>query len=156
MVLIRKDNAVKEWKFYQELYNRLVTEHTDAESLHKRQHNDDVVFGAIDYITHRGDVGIYPGKSYMVAIIYATMINQVYGDDFYETLNDPDLLYGQDRCFVPYGEDPTNYDAIIERLKQIPNWIENGWAPKTVEYFHLECTQAGVDAVNEDETNFNH
>lgn len=139
---------MKEWKLWQGIYNSLVTEHTDAEALHKRVHNDDVVFGAIDYISHRGDVGIYPGKSYMVAIIYATLIEQVYGEDFFETLNDPELLFGQDRCFVPYSQDPQNYDAILQALEKIPNWIESGWAPKTVEYFHLECTQAGVESVN--------
>lgn len=139
---------MKEWKICQQIYNSLVVDHTDAEHLHKRVINNDIVFGAMDYISHQGDVGIYPGKSYMVAIIYATMINKVYGDDFYETLNDPDLLYGQDKCFVPYSKDPSSYDAILEKLKDIPDWINKGWAPKTVEYFHLECTQDGLECVN--------
>jgi hypothetical protein len=139
---------MREWKLFQELYHSLVTEHTDAGHLHKREMSDDKVTAALNYVREKADVGTYPGKSYIVAIIYATMINKVYGDDFLQTLNDPDLLYGQDDFFVPYSQDKQAYDSILEELKSIPNWIEGGWAPKTVEYFYLECTESGFDMVN--------
>lgn len=145
------NNKPKEWKEWQKLYNSMVTEHSDAAFLHKREICNDrekFVENALFYIEQKADYGIYPAKSYVVAIIFATMINKVYGDDFYETLDDPDLLYGQDDFFVPYRQDPEMYDRIIEALTAIPNWIEQGWAPKTVEYFNLECTEAGFSQIS--------
>lgn len=142
---------MKEWKEWQKLYNSLITQHSDAAYLHKRvidRSADKFVENALFYIRERADFGIYPAKSYVVGIIFATMINKLYGDDFYETLNDPDLLYGQDDFFVPYSKDPEMYDKILEQLQKIPNWIEQGWAPKTVEYFMLECTEEGFNQIN--------
>lgn len=139
---------MKEWKMWQEVYNRLVTDHTDARHLHKREMSEDKVNAALGYVREQSDVGVYPGKSYMVAIIYATMLEKVYNEDFYEVLDDPDLLHGQDDFFVPYSQDKETYDAIIKALEGMPNWLEGGWAPKTVGYFYLECTQAGVESVN--------
>lgn len=139
---------MQEWKMWQELYNNLVTDHSDAGHKHKREMQRPTVENALFYIREQADYGIYPAKSYMVAIIYATKLQEVYGEDFYEVLDDPDLLYGQDEFFVPYSHDKKFYDEIIEALKSIPNWIEGGWAPKTVEYFHLECTEAGVASIS--------
>lgn len=140
--------GIKEWKMWQQVYNNLVTEHSDARHLHKRVMSEEIVENALRYIQVQDDYGIYPAKSYIVAIIYAVMIQRTYGDDLYESLNDPDLLYGQDEFFIPYSQDKANYDAILERLAMIPNWLNGGWAPKTVEYFHLECTQAGIESIN--------
>lgn len=142
-----EEGPKKEWKICQEMYHRLVQDHTDAGHKHKRVINDEKVDNAMFYITQKADYGIYPAKSRMVAIIYATMINQVYGDDFYATLDDPDLLYGQDDFFVPYSEDRKTYDAIIDILRGFPNWMEGGWAPMTVGYFHMECTVAGIEKI---------
>ena len=139
---------MKEWKMWQQLYNSLVTDHSDAGHKHEREIHKEKVNNALFYIQQKADYGIYPGKSYMVAIIYSTILEKVYGEDFYEVLDDPDLLFGQDDYFVPYSQDKETYDEILSRLGLIPNWIEQGWAPKTVEYFYLECTQKGVDSVN--------
>lgn len=139
---------MKEWKIYQQMYNRLVTEHSDARHLHQRVTSEEIVENALNYVKEQSNVGVYPAKSYIIAIIYATLLVQHYGEDFYEVLDDADLLCGQDDYFVPYSQDSENYDAIIARLAQMPGWIEGGWAPKTVEYFLLECTQKGVESVN--------
>lgn len=139
---------MKTWKMCQQIYNSLVQEHTDAEHLHKRVYSDEIVEHALDYVRHRHPYGVYPAKSYIIAIIYAHLLKETYQEDFYEVLNDPDLLYGQDTHFVPYSEDPETYDAIIDRLRTMPNWIAGGWAPFTVDYFHKECTEAGIEALN--------
>lgn len=139
---------VKEWKMWQEMYHKLVTDHSDAGHKHERKMDEDKVFGALFYLCYQSPVGIYPGKSRMVAIIYATMLSKVYGEDFYQVLNDPDLLYGQDDFFVPYDEDRETYDAIFNKLQDWPDWMECGWAPKTVEYFYLECTEKGFNQIN--------
>lgn len=143
----------KEWKMWQEVYNNLVTDHTDDRKYHRFEYNEERVENAFFYLNEKADYGIYPAKSRMIAIIYATMLEKVYGEDFYEVLNDPDLLFGQDDFFTPYLKDSDTYDAIIARLKEIPNWLEMGWAPKTVEYFYMECTQQGVDSLQNSMTN---
>lgn len=139
----------KEWKHWQRLYNSVVTDHSDAADKHKRVMKEELVDNALFYIREQADYGIYPAKSYMVAIIYATMLEKVYNEDFYEVLGDENLLWGQDEFFVPYHDDPETYDAILKRLEEYPNWLEMGWAPKTVEYFMLECTAQGFDAVQQ-------
>lgn len=136
------------WKEWQKIYNSLVTDHTDARHLHKRELSGDRVGAAINYVLEKSDIGTYPGKSYIVAIVIATMINKVYGDDFFETLDDPDLLYGQDDFFVPYSQDKDTYSEILEKLKHIPNWMEMGWVPKTIEYFYAEYTEEGIQSIN--------
>ncbi len=143
---------MKEWKHWQQLYNGMVTEHTDDRSLHKREVRPFDVEDALNYVREKSDVGIYPAKSYMVAIIYAVKINEVYGDNIIQTLNDPDLLNGQDDFFVPFSEDPENYMAILNRLPYMGNWLEGGWAPKTVEYFIAECTPKGYEDLIADKT----
>ena len=136
---------MKDWKIWQEMYNRLVQDHTDARHLHRREEQPFHIEDALNYVRQQSPIGIYPAKSFMVAIIYAKMINEVYGDDFYETLNDPDLLYNQDDYFVPYFQAKDTYDQILLRLDGMGIWWKYGWAPKTVEYFYAECTQEGYE-----------
>lgn len=140
---------MKEWKMWQQVYNDLVQDHSDARHKHQLIISNTPVEDAIEYVTHRSSVGRYPGKSRIVAIIYATMVARVYGEDLLETLDDPELLHGQDEFFVPYSQDKETYDEILARLQDIPNWIEGGWAPKTVEYFYLECTEEGVASISQ-------
>jgi hypothetical protein len=139
---------MKDWKVCQSIYNALVRDHTDASHKHATVMSDEIVENALRFVTSTEEHSIYPAKSYMVAVIYAKLLEEHYGEDFYEVLDDPDLLNGQDRFFVPYGDDPENYDSIIARLESMPDWMEGGWAPYTVNYFHLECTEAGVESIN--------
>ncbi|BCM95121.1 hypothetical protein [Burkholderia phage FLC6] len=139
---------MQEWKMWREVYNNLVTDHTDARHKHAFVVSDTVVDDAIEYITNRSELGRYPGKSRIVAIIYAFCVSETYGEDFLQVLDDPELFHSPDEFFVPYSQDKDSYDAILARLKDIPGWIEGGWAPKTVEYFHLECTEAGVASIS--------
>lgn len=138
----------KEWKHWQQLYNRLMRDHSDDQKSQRHVVSDEIVENALNYLQYRSEIAVYPAKSYIVAIIYATLLNKEYGEDFYDVLNDPMLLNGQDEYFVPYEEDRANYDAIIARLLEMPNWMNGGWAPQTVSYFYLECTPAGVESIN--------
>ena len=139
---------MKEWKIYQSIYNSLVTDHTDGSEKHDTEMSDEIVENALRFVTSAETHSTYPAKSYIVAIVYATLLAKEYGESFYEVLDDPELLNGQDRFFVPYSQDPGSYDAIIARLENIPVWMESGWVPYTVNYFYLECTEAGVESVN--------
>jgi hypothetical protein len=139
---------MKDWKMYQQLYNSLVTDHSDGSEKHGTTMETEIIENALRFVTSAEEHTTYPAKSYMVAVIYAKLLEEVYGENFYEVLNDPELLNGQDRFFIPYEEDPETYDAIKFRLETIPNWKESGWVPYTVNYFYLECTEAGVESIN--------
>lgn len=106
----------KEYKIRQEIYHRLNTEHDDDLSLHDIEMNQDIVGNAIKYF-NTCDLGwVYPAKSYVVAICYARWLNEYFAEDFYEALNDPNLLYGNDPYYVPYMSNKDTYDAIINRI----------------------------------------
>lgn len=138
-----------EHKQYQKLYQQFVTEHSDDFSKMHWVEELEVVENALNYFKSATFPLVYPAKSYAVAIIYATLLEKEYGIGLRVSLDDPDLFLGQDDFFVPYGDNPVAYERILTRLQGIPNWINSGWAPKTVEYFRLECTEAGIQEVME-------
>ena len=137
----------KIWKVYQNIYNNTITEHSDDTKNYEIVISNELVDNALFYLKEKSNISIYPAKSYIVAIIYATMINKIYGDDIYEVLNDPDLFLGQDPHYRTYSEDSSTYDQIFSKLKDMDNWLEMGWSPKTVEYFYLECTAEGIEKI---------
>lgn len=136
------------YKDYQRLYNQLVTDHPDAFSNMQIVEDQEIVHNALHYFKEATFPLIYPAKSYAVAIIYATKLHELYGVDIYETLSDEDLFLGQDPYFVTYLTDPQSYDLILDELSRIPDWISSGWAPQTVEYCLLECTEEGISSLN--------
>jgi len=133
---------MKEWKARQELYHRIFTDHSDIFTQFKIEFNEDkkvIVEKALEYPFIQSDVLYYPAKSYAVGIIFAYKISKVFNEDFYETLNDPDLLYKNDPYFVPYESDKAVYDEILKKfpLEQLedlktPNLV---W---TLGYFEKE------------------
>jgi len=94
----------------------------------------------------------YPAKSYAVAIIYAKLLEKYFDEDFYQALNDPDLLYNNDRFFVPYKEDQVMYDHVLSQISL--NF--NGWLPtqvhKTIKFFEKEFF-IGQDIYNQVKNN---
>lgn len=136
---------VAPWKRYQRAYNRLVREHGDAVFPNELYVKPVCLEDALDYVTHQRPELIYPIKSYMVAIIYATLLAEHYQEPFYKTLDDPDLFLKQDPFYTTYSQDPQTYDSIIRMLEDIPDWLNGGWCPKTKEYFEAECTLQGLE-----------
>lgn len=136
------------YKDYQRLYNQLVTDHPDDFSNMQIVEDVEIVKNALHYFKEATFPLIYPAKSYAVAVIYAVKLNELYGVDIYETLSDSDLFLGQDPFFVTYTQDPESYDRIMDELSHMPDWISSGWAPKTVEYCLLECTEEGIASLN--------
>lgn len=137
------------YKEYQQLYDLLVTEHTDDFSLMEYVEDEELVDNAIKYFEKAEFPLIYPAKSYAVAIIYAFTLCDRYNLPVRTILNDKDLFLGQDPYFVPYENDPDTYERIIARLRTMPNWLESGWAPKSVKYCLLECTEEGIASLTE-------
>lgn len=139
---------MKEWKLYQQIYNALVVEHSDALEIQVVVESDEIIDNAINFFLERLDYCVYPAKSYATAIIYALMLEETYGEDIKETLNDAELFLGQDKYFVPYDEDPSTYDALLKKVLELRNWKDGGWVPYTINYFNLECTEAGAESIN--------
>jgi len=137
-----------EYKLYQKLYHELVREHTDDFENMEWVEAPELVQNALGYFRRAEFPLVYPAKSYAVAIIYATLLEKEYQIPLRESLDDPDLFLGHDDFFTVYSEDPDTYEAILSELTKIHNWIESGWAPKSAEYFYLECTAEGLERVN--------
>lgn len=137
------------YKQYQRLYEDLVKDHPDDFANMEIIERDELVENALKYFEAATFPLIYPAKSYAVAIIYATLNEQRYGIPVRDTLDDPDLFLGHDQYFLSYSADPRTYEAIMERLASIPDWLSKGWAPQTAEYWRLECTEEGIQEVLE-------
>lgn len=133
------------YKDYQRLYNELMVNHPDDMSKMVIRHDDEIVENALHYFKEATFPLIYPAKSYAVAVIYATVLNDIYGVDKREILDDPDLFLGQDPYFVPYSQDQMTYEEIMRRLDEIPDWLSSGWAPQTISYCLAECTEEGLN-----------
>lgn len=58
----------------------------------------------------------YPAKSYCVAVIYAHLLNFYFNEDFFEVLNDPELLCLNDDYFVPYLQEQEFYDLLLGKI----------------------------------------
>ena len=87
----------------------------------------------IDFFINGSEL-LFPAKSYFVAIIYAKCLEKYFDEDFYESLNDKELLK-DDYYFVPYGEDKETYDNILININNIWNYDS---VNKTVNYFKKE------------------
>lgn len=130
---------MKDWKVRQHIYHALnpITDYIDGEDI--VQHNrSQLVQDIVDYFTGEQAELVYPAKSYAVAIIYAQLLNKYFGEDFWNALDDPDLLFGNDRFFVPFSEDPQTYK---EAFAQIDTDVENlPWSQvrTTISYFKEE------------------
>jgi len=133
----------KPYKEFQQMYAELIKDHEDDLSKAEWVLKSSIIDGAMTYFTEASFPLIYPGKSYAVAIVYATKIEEWYGIPMRAVLNDPDLLPDDDH-FVTYEHSPMVYEALISRLNEMPDWLNQGWVPKTVEYARLECTEQGI------------
>jgi len=111
---------MEEWKVRRSLYEvihegkrwtddlELIGDYNDD-----RTDPEEIIQDATNYFLTHSSTMKYPGKSYAIAIQFASWIEDVFGDDFYKTLSDPTLL-PNDRYFVPYMEAQEIYDKILE------------------------------------------
>jgi hypothetical protein len=128
---------MKDWKIRQFIYHSTTEEYVDDLSKFKIIYNEDaIVDDAVIHFSERVEEFLYPAKSYFVAICYAYWIEQEYGDSFYESLNDPDLLYGNDPYFKTYNEAKETYDQIISRVELLPM---TGMVQDVRKYYEAEC-----------------
>lgn len=110
----------------------LINEWDDRNLPHTYDYNN--IIEQIIHFFKYGSELIYPAKSYFVAIIYAKCLEKYFNIDFYESLNDKELL--PDDCyFTIYNDSKDIYDNVIENIGDI--WQYNS-INKTVEYFKKE------------------
>ena len=128
---------MKDWKIKQEIFHRLNRKHEDDLNDKNIEFNEDIVGNAVKYFTTIELGWVYPAKSYVVGICYAKWISEIYFENFYELLNDENLLYRNDPYFVPYNQNKKDYDRIIDIIGL--NFDENvGIIPDIKEYFIKE------------------
>lgn len=103
---------------------------------------DKIIELGIKYFSEDLEKLYYPAKSFSVAIIYAYLIQKHFGEDFYASLNDPDLLCGNDQYFLPYDSAPHVYNAIISALEinssEFTLNVSIEQVSKTVNFFYAE------------------
>lgn len=107
---------IDEWKVLQEVYHRLNPQHEDDLKnfdIIMLKDKQEIIKHAIEYLYDNEKGFVYPSKSYIVAIVYADYISERWDINFFELLNDPDLLYGNDPFFVTYEQDSLTYDILV-------------------------------------------
>ncbi len=82
---------------------------------------ESVVDDAIKYLTDGTTYLKFPGAARAVAYATAELIAAEFGENFFEVLNDPNLMHGNDPYFKTYKEDKETYNQMVQRLKAI-NW----------------------------------
>ena len=142
---------MKEWKIRQQMYDRTWHDHDDLINYLSYVDTSELGFdpsfaGQIgSYFMWQWEILIYPEKSYAVAMVYAKLLEKYFGENFYEVLDDQDLLLG-DKFFVRYSHNKTVYDTLIGIVTKYDKWdFENSQIPQvlaTVDYFKTEFSVA--------------
>lgn len=126
---------MKEWKIKQEIFHRLNTEYEDDLSKFEITMSENIVDNAVKYFKEK-DIGwIYPAKSYMVGICYSKWLVEYFGGEFFEYLNDEDLLYGNDPFFKTYSQDKETYDEILKQINFLAFDENEGIVSDVKKYF---------------------
>lgn len=128
-----------EHKIRQEIFYRLNSTFDDDLSNVQIQLADEneVVEYAVKYFFDSNIGWVYPSKSYVVGICYARWISDIWGYEFYNMLDDNELLYGNDPYFLTYSESKEIYDEIIKNVGL--NFDEDlGVIPDIKRYFAKE------------------
>ena len=105
----------------------------DLDYIYIKQSKEDLVKLIIKFFNTESLL-IYPAKSYFVAIVYAKCIEKYFHINFYDALNDEELL-PDDKYFKTYNESKDIYDKVLESIGDIHQYDS---IDKTVKYFKQE------------------
>ena len=105
----------------------------DLDYIYIKQSKEDLVKLIIKFFNTESLL-IYPAKSYFVAIVYAKCIEKYFHINFYDALNDNELL-PDDKYFKTYNESKDIYDKVLESIGDIYQYDS---IDKTVKYFKQE------------------
>jgi hypothetical protein len=120
---------MQEWKLRQKIYHATnpitdmlddVVAHEGRKVIETEFESDRAQVDSIKtYFTGVVHDLVYPTKSYVVALVYATLLNKHFGIDVKQALDDPELLCGNDKWFVPYSDSKSVYDTALAELAPI-------------------------------------
>ena len=105
----------------------------DLDYIYIKQSKEDLIKLIIKFFNTESLL-IYPAKSYFVAIVYAKCIEKYFHINFYDALNDEELL-PDDKYFKTYNESKDIYDKVLESIGDIYQYDS---IDKTVKYFKQE------------------
>ena len=105
----------------------------DLDYIYIKQSKEDLVKLIIKFFNTESLL-IYPAKSYFVAIVYAKCIEKYFHINFYDALNDEELL-PDDKYFKTYNESKDIYDKVLESIGDIYQYDS---IDKTVKYLKQE------------------
>ena len=131
-----------DWKYRRKL-SYLINDFNDTGldyTVKKYGSDEELVNEIVDFFIS-GSKLIYPAKSYFVAIVYAKLLEEYFNENFYDCLNDKELL-PDDYFFVPYNRNRNVYNAVLSR---IGDPLEYKAAEKSKEYFYQEFLLYGTD-----------
>lgn len=88
----------------------------------------------------------FPSKTINVAVIYARLLEHHFGQSAEEYLQDPLLLYGNDRFYRPYSGYSEYYDVMLMHVTyEALVSSTNPSVKKTIEYFNAEFMIGSVE-----------
>ena len=120
---VRNGDIMKKYMYRRKMFYSL-QESFDYPDEHKNFEiidSPNVVEDAVTYLLDGSSYLRFPGAARAVAIAAAELISKEFGENFFEILNDPDLMHGNDPYFKTYEEDKETYHEILQRLPAI-NW----------------------------------
>jgi hypothetical protein len=132
---------LKEYKVIQNITNRLYQEEHPLLSIILEDSDVKIIQRSCEYFSSECERLYYPAKSFCVAIIYAHLIHFYFNELFYECLNDPELLFGNDKYFKTYEENTELYNSILKAINYSPEFKLNLSLPQlktTFNYFVQE------------------
>ena len=131
-----------DWKYRRKL-SYLINDFNDTGldyTVKKYSSDEELVNEIVDFFIS-GSKLIYPAKSYFVAIVYAKLLECYFNENFYDCLNDKELL-PDDYFFVPYNRNRNVYNAVLSKIGDPLGYKA---AEKTKEYFYQEFLLDGTD-----------
>ena len=110
---------MKEWHirhqiFHQFFNNSDIGDDLNSEIIIEEYEDNIIIQRALEYPHKQTKELYYPGKSYAIAVTFAKLLEHHFGEDFYTSLNDELLLYGNDPYYKTYSESKHIYDQIIK------------------------------------------
>lgn len=130
--------SMPEWKARQGAYHVLTAGDDRPDDLEKHEiieiKRHELAFDIVHHFKELPKEFRYPSKSYVVAIVYARLLEEFFGGDKMDYLNDPELLFGSDPYFKTYSEDMECYDKILSTI----SWefdVNQGTPAHIVPYF---------------------
>ena len=143
-----ESSSTTEWKARQQAYHVMSADNDRPDELSKHEiikiGRHELAFDVIHHFKVLPKEFRYPSKSYVVAIVYARLLEEFFGGDRYDYLRDEDLLFGSDPYFKTYSDDDECYRKVLDNV----TWefdIHHGTPAHILPYFFEEFLITSVE-----------